>query len=204
VLALEKRVIPPNIFFDTPNPKIPLEAANFRVPVEATPWPVSHSERASVNSFGIGGANAHVVLESAAFYGINPMPNPAANSRPQLLLFSSHDQKVLQESIQAHEDYAEIHPKRVEDLAYTITHRRAHMAYRAFVVKSNATPVQNSSSVKAKQIAQFVFIFTGQGAQWAQMGKELIRDFPSFSQDLERMQDVLARVPHPPSWRILG
>jgi acyl transferase domain-containing protein len=78
------------------------------------------------------------------------------------------------------------------------------MAYRAFGVKSNGTPVQTSSSVKSKRIAQLVFIFTGQGAQWAQMGKELIRDFPSFSQDLERMQDVLARVPHPPSWRILG
>jgi acyl transferase domain-containing protein len=204
VLALEKKIIPPNIFFNTPNPKIPFEAANLRVPVEATPWPATHAERASVNSFGIGGANAHVILESAASYGINLVPNLAASSRPQLLLFSSHDQKALQKSIQAHEAYKEIHPKRLGDLAHTLARHRDHMAYRAFGIKSKGTPTHVSPSIKSKRIPELVFIFTGQGAQWAQMGKELIRDFPSFTQDLDRMQDVLARVPHPPSWRILG
>lgn len=77
VLALEHRVIPPNINFDKPNPKsmhplaafityslttllqVPFESARLRVPLEATSWPTNR-ERASVNSFGIGGANAHV------------------------------------------------------------------------------------------------------------------------------------------------
>lgn len=66
VLALEKKVIPPNINFSTPNSRIPFKAANLRVPTEPVPWPAGFLERVSVNSFGIGGANAHVILDSAS------------------------------------------------------------------------------------------------------------------------------------------
>lgn len=65
VLALERKIIPPNINFCTPNPKIPFEKKNLRVPTEPVSWPVGFSERVSVNAFGIGGANAHVILDSA-------------------------------------------------------------------------------------------------------------------------------------------
>ncbi|KAL4894897.1 hypothetical protein BDV59DRAFT_212153 [Aspergillus ambiguus] len=65
VLALEKETIPPNVHFRNPSPKIPFERAKIQVPVEPTPWPVTRSRRVSVNSFGIGGTNAHVILESA-------------------------------------------------------------------------------------------------------------------------------------------
>jgi acyl transferase domain-containing protein len=76
VLALENQIIPPNIKFHKPNPKsefkwqskritayqflVPFQEAKLQVPVEPTPWPKSRAERASINSFGIGGANAHV------------------------------------------------------------------------------------------------------------------------------------------------
>lgn len=65
VLALEKKIIPPNINFCTPSPKIPFEKENLRVPTEPISWPVGFSERVSINAFGIGGANAHVILDSA-------------------------------------------------------------------------------------------------------------------------------------------
>ncbi|KAK1148125.1 Type I Iterative Polyketide synthase (PKS) [Aspergillus melleus] len=60
VLALEHNLIPPNVHFRTPNPKIPFDSAKLRVPVEPTPWPADRRNRVSVNSFGIGGTNAHV------------------------------------------------------------------------------------------------------------------------------------------------
>ena len=69
VLALERKIIPPNINFCTPNPKIPFEESNLRVPTEPISWPAGFSERVSVNSFGIGGANAHVILDSASSLG---------------------------------------------------------------------------------------------------------------------------------------
>jgi acyl transferase domain-containing protein len=204
VLALEKRIIPPNIFFNNPNPKIPFKEANLRVPVEATPWPLEKLERASVNSFGIGGANAHVILESAASYGIIPMPRLIVSSRPQLILLSSTNQKSLQDSARAHEEYLETRPHSLNNLSYTLALRRDHLAYRAFGIKSKDTPLQICPPSKSKSVPDLVFIFTGQGAQWAQMGKELLQNFPSFLQDIERMEATLARVPHPPSWRILG
>ncbi len=83
VLALEKRTIPPNINFNKPNPKsrrlfhdgtahpqltwilVPFKQAKLQVPVDSIPWPEDRHERAGVNSFGIGGANAHVSLLEA-------------------------------------------------------------------------------------------------------------------------------------------
>jgi acyl transferase domain-containing protein len=66
VLALERKIIPPNINFCTPNPKIAFEEANLKVPTVPIPWPTEFSERVSINAFGIGGANAHVILDSAS------------------------------------------------------------------------------------------------------------------------------------------
>lgn len=203
-LALENRTIPPNIYFNNPNPKIPFQEANLRVPIDAIPWPTNRLERASVNSFGIGGANAHVILESAASFGIRQISKRTPTSRPQLLLFSANNAKSLQGSIQAHEVYSQSNPQSLEALAYTLALRRDYLPHRAFGVKSEGAPLQMSSLTKSKCMPDLVFIFTGQGAQWAQMGKELLRDFASFRQDFEDMQETLAKVPHPPTWQLLG
>jgi acyl transferase domain-containing protein len=204
VLALEHRIIPPNIFFDIPNPKIPFQEANLRVPVEAVPWPLNQLERASINSFGIGGANAHVVLESAASFGIGPISKHGPASRPQLLLFSANNAKSLQDSMQAQKEYLERGPHSLESLAYTLSLRRDHLPHRAFGIKSDGAPLQLSSLSKSRSMTELVFIFTGQGAQWATMGKELLRDFPSFYTDFQDMQETLAKIPHPPKWQLLG
>lgn len=203
-LALEKKVIPPNIFFETPNPKIPFEEAHMHVPMEPTLWPADKFERASVNSFGIGGANAHVILESAAAHYISQRPTQFTSSRPQLFLFSANSQESLQESIRAHQNYAETHPHSLDDLSYTLALKRDHLAYRAFGIKSEAAIMQVSPARKTKQTPALAFVFTGQGAQWAQMGKELFQNFPSFLHDIEKMQLALSSTPHPPSWHILG
>ncbi|CAL3969736.1 unnamed protein product [Diplocarpon coronariae] len=68
ILVLEAGVIPPSLNFNTPNPKILFKEWNITVPTEATPWPYTGPRRASVNSFGYGGANAHVILEDAYHY----------------------------------------------------------------------------------------------------------------------------------------
>jgi acyl transferase domain-containing protein len=204
VLALEHRIIPPNIFFNNPNPKIPFQEANLRVPVEAIPWPMNQLERASINSFGIGGANAHVVLESAASFGVLPISQRDQASRPQLLLFSANNVQSLQDSLRAHEKYLESNACSLEPMASTLSLRRDHHPHRAFGIKSEGAPLHLSSLSKSKSMPELVFIFTGQGAQWATMGKELLRDFPSFYSDFQDMQESLAKVPHPPRWQLLG
>lgn len=68
VMVLESGIIPPNIWFEKPNPSIPLDEWNIKFPLEVTPWPGSGLRRASVNGFGYGGSNAHVVMEDAYNY----------------------------------------------------------------------------------------------------------------------------------------
>ncbi|KAK4210095.1 lovastatin diketide synthase LovF, partial [Rhypophila decipiens] len=68
ILSLEKGVIPPNALFETLNPAIDADGMNVRVPVECIPWPCQGLRRISVNSFGFGGSNAHVILDDALHY----------------------------------------------------------------------------------------------------------------------------------------
>jgi acyl transferase domain-containing protein len=70
VLSLENQTIPPNIKFSSPNPKIPFQESKLTVPLEPTPWPESRHERVSINSFGLGGTNAHIILDSARSFHV--------------------------------------------------------------------------------------------------------------------------------------
>ncbi|KAL2751982.1 hypothetical protein ACRALDRAFT_1045166, partial [Sodiomyces alcalophilus JCM 7366] len=80
VLALEHRQVLPNINFETPNPKIRFEDRGLHVPTEVEPWPKGRAERVSVNSFGIGGVNAHVIIESPRQFGIASQNNDQSES----------------------------------------------------------------------------------------------------------------------------
>ena len=68
VFVLERGMIPPNCWFEKPNPKIPAEEWNFRFPTTVTAWPNQGLRRASVNAFGYGGSNAHVIMDDALSY----------------------------------------------------------------------------------------------------------------------------------------
>lgn len=174
------------------------------MPTADTPWPKEKSERASINSFGIGGVNAHVILESAASHGIDQSLEPICTEEPQLLLYSSNDQRSTAEVIRQHEEYADIHPELIKDHASTLAHRRNEKPYRAFSVRIDGASAQVSPALKSKQTPRVTLIFTGQGAQWAQMGIDLLSRFPSFERDIDAMQQTLMRCPHPPAWSILG
>ncbi|KAI9820043.1 MAG: Type I Iterative PKS [Pycnora praestabilis] len=203
VLALENKIIPPNVKFSKPHPKIPFEKANLQVPVEPKPWPKSRVERVSVNSFGIGGANAHVILDSAASFGIDSTPQGRNTaSRFEILLFSGNHQDSLRRSIDNLSDYVKNNPSALSDLAYTLSVRREHLPHRAYSVTNGVQPLIISPFCKAGPVPQISFVFTGQGAQWAGMGKELMNEYPSFYEDIRTMDRHLARLPHPPSWKI--
>jgi acyl transferase domain-containing protein len=90
VLSLENRIIPPNIKCFPRNPAIPFEDANLVAPTEPTPWPEDRDERVSINNFGLGGSNAHAIIESAASFIDSPKSTRAASNTPHLLLFSAN------------------------------------------------------------------------------------------------------------------
>ena len=147
-------------------------------------------------------------MDSAASFGIKQERDIAEADAPRLglLLFSAKSDVSLQGSVEKHSKYIERHgPSRLQDLAYTLATRRQHHDYRTFAVSDGVESLLTQPTVKAKNTAKsLVFVFTGQGAQWAQMGKKLFQDLPAVREDIQDMDHILSQCHTPPSWSILG
>ncbi|KAL7786787.1 putative polyketide synthase [Trichoderma ceciliae] len=200
VLSLEHETIPPQINFSEPSPKIKWDKYNFRVPTNPTPWPKDRLQRISVNCFGVGGANAHVIVDSVRPY--ISQEEKVLDFSPQLLVFSAHLGDSLKQRAAKIFDYAKRHPNRLSDLAYTLGARREDLSQRAFAVYDGVSPPDLSPIVKHKDPPQVNFVFTGQGAQWAEMGADLLVKYPSFRSDIRDMDAALKKLAHPPKWTI--
>ena len=205
VLALEHRTIPPNIKFSNPNPKIRFQEANLTVPLEPTSWPESRQERVSVNSFGIGGSNAHVIVDSARIFNT---PKPVRESRlvssPHLLLFSAGTAISLRKMKESFQDLVSDEPQDLQHLAYTLANRREHLAHRAFMVTRRERLGVPSEGRKAASLPyNLVMVFTGQGAQWPRMGRELLqRSDLSFRNSIRSMDQLLQSAIDGPQWTL--
>ncbi|MCP4662861.1 MAG: type I polyketide synthase, partial [bacterium] len=137
VLALENRRIPPTLHFAEPNPKIGFESTPFRVNAELVDWPAADDgtpRRAGVNVFGIGGTNAHAILEEA------PPPEPSGESRRwQLLVLSARSTTALHRATENLSDYLRRHPEaELADVAYTLQVGRKGFPIRRAVVCRDA------------------------------------------------------------------
>jgi acyl transferase domain-containing protein len=206
VLSLEHKTIPPNTHFKTPNPQIPFKEANLHVPLEPTPWPAGRPERISVNSFGIGGSNAHAILESASTISLKSQSTPLGSANSQLLVLSAHTADTLRKRIGQITDYVKNHPDRLHHLSYTLAARRSHLSHRAFAVVQPSNPILEDTafSMFNTSSSNVVFVFTGQGAQWPGMGLRLLSSFPGFKEDIKRMDEALQQLPDAPNWLLYG
>ncbi|TDZ32378.1 Highly reducing polyketide synthase gloL [Colletotrichum spinosum] len=222
VLSLETRTIIPNIKFETPSISIPFASAGLKVPTEPMPWPEDRAERIGINSFGIGGTNVHIIVESAgsssgrtAVRGPGnvetPPPSPPLRREPAtLLVFSAAHEESLKNMVDSYKHFVDAQPSRLEALSHTLTHRRQHLGYRSFTVVTDdcESLVFNQPalpSFKANtQASGIAFVFTGQGAHWARMGSHLLKGSQEFLQDIREMDSVLKSLPreHCPTWDI--
>lgn len=233
---------------------VDFNAWKLKVPTEILPWPAHKAKRASVSSYGYGGANAHVVIESLDYY-LNSQPQLTTGGgfpckkrfllphgpigctisddsskvssfstpthRPFLFLFSAKKEESLKQYIKNLAETLSATAEKNEtvnmlDLTYTLGPRRSILDVKAYGVfgtgevtirsklaedlRTFAESVQcYSESSKAQRLG---FVFTGQGAQWAQMGVELLDSFPSVTKCINHLEEVLAKLPDPPEWRI--
>jgi acyl transferase domain-containing protein len=147
-------------------------------------------------------------LDSAASFGLSaPKGIPRCISyqpRKHLLLFSANHAEALAKIAENYENYLEKHPDDLESMAYTLAERREHLKLRSFCVTDGFAPFEVAAHARVQAASQVAFVFTGQGAQWAHMGRELMRDFPSFMDSIRSMDEVLQSVEHAPSWTIEG
>jgi acyl transferase domain-containing protein len=150
-----------------------------------------------------------VLLESAACFGLSSKKagncsKPVALSH-YLLAFSAQHPDSVQAMLKGTESYLTQSPEDLKNVAYSLASRRELHSYRAFCVTDGKDPLQISSIVKSRVTSpDMIWVFTGQGAQWAQMGKELLEQEPLFRNRIRTLDNVLAGLPDPPSWNLTG
>jgi len=201
VLALQYREIPAHVNFTTINPHIPNRKLHLHIPVEKMPWNAEGQRRlAGVSSFGFGGTNAHIILEEA------PVQKSMQNSpeRPvHVLAISAKNAAALENAVDNYQRFVERHENlSIADLCYSANSGRQHFSHRAAVwadtrnelldklaaLKKSGFPDAASRNGKHKKIG---FVFTGQGSQYANMGKELYETQPTFKEALDNCAEIL-------------
>jgi acyl transferase domain-containing protein len=130
VLALEHQTIPPNIKSLPFNPRIPFKHAKLKVPTTPIPWPANREERISLNSFGVGDAKGHVIVDSAVKYtsrrrAVEPKKKTVSNI-PQLMLYSANTVYALKATIENYQFFLSKTKTDFADIAYTLANRREH------------------------------------------------------------------------------
>ncbi len=196
-LAVEHGLIPASLHFSTPSPAIDFERSPFYVsralhPFPATPGP----RRAGVSAFGIGGTNAHAVLEQA--------PAVPARSRPRsrvILPLSARSPEALAAMSRRLADDLARHPERdLADVAHTLQVGRRAFDHRRFVCAGTTEEAAralreagpSTATARARERASVAFLFPGQGAQRPGMAAALYRDEPVFRGHFDRCADLLA------------
>lgn len=205
-LMLERGYILPNYNFEKGNPEIPFSDWGIKIPSTLIPWPKS-KKLISVNSFGFGGGNAHAVLAAPPKRPNVPTTWTGPNSvEPRrLFVLSANSKEALATQMQNITVYLERHPvafqwNLLRNLAYTLGQRRSFLPYKSAVsVVDGASLISSYSSAPANPIRStrhpnLGFVFTGQGAQWHAMGRELIDAYPIFKSSLEQFDSYLVKL----------
>ncbi|PTU22050.1 hypothetical protein P175DRAFT_0477898 [Aspergillus ochraceoroseus IBT 24754] len=215
--ALEYGQIPPNINFQIPNPKIQFDAWRVRVPTKKIRWPSKPVRRASVNSFGIGGANAHVVLDAINAGQLLGASDPAAREvqrRPYLGIVSGSSPEALQRNLRQWIEFLEqgdINLEHLPQLLYVLNNRRSLLASchvmvgydMPAMIQSLACGAKESPRAGSGKKPEICFVFSGQGLQWSAMGLILMETFPRFCQTIQQLDAIMADLAGEEQWSLL-
>jgi acyl transferase domain-containing protein/thioesterase domain-containing protein/acyl carrier protein len=201
-LAMHNSELPASLNFDAPNPALALEGSPFRVQSTRTPWTGTSAggiRRAGISSLGVGGTNAHVVLEEAP---IRPASGPSR--RRQLLLCTAKSPAVVRANAAALANFLEASPHTVlADAAFTLDIGRQHLAQRRFVVAGSGEEAVSRLRELAGQDVQppkhvsdrpVAFMFCGAGPQHADMARGLHETEPLFRDAVDAGLSILDRM----------
>lgn len=193
-LALNHKVIPPSIHYNRPNPNINFEETPFYVNHQLQTWDKAN-KLAGVSSFGVGGTNVHVILQDYQNKALT-----LGEQKPCLISWSAKSQKSGDEYGQLLAQHSNKTDFPIENIAYTLQKTRENFDYRYFTIAENTTQLalninQNNAvfTQHLKEVnSEITFLFPGQGAQYAGMGKALYAQYPVFRQHLDECAHLIS------------
>ncbi|KAL8707331.1 MAG: hypothetical protein Q9220_007621 [cf. Caloplaca sp. 1 TL-2023] len=231
---IQKGIIPPNLLFDRLAPAVEPYYDGLHVPTVSKAWPrlpPGVPRRVSVNSFGFGGSNAHAILEqfrnnTGLTITESQSPEPRAHRTPVTpFVFSAVSDASLANQLQAYSEHLKTHGGiDTFDLAWTLQYRRSHFPFRTafsaatveqltFKIDQRLGEVKQGSGVEIgaraaskSTVPRILGVFTGQGAQWAAMGEQLVRSSDDVREKFEALEESLATLPPEdrPRWHLLA
>lgn len=202
-LALEHNLVPPSLHAAELNPDIPFDELNLSVVREALPITRGPRERyAGVNSFGFGGTNAHVVITdgNVGTQAAEATPAPSA----QVLLLSAQTRAALNELALDYAERLEAEPGRIATVAAAVAHRRERLPARLAITLDGKTDVAAAlravgegedaqdafTGTAVDRAAEVAFVYSGNGSQWAGMGREAYEENPTFRAAFDRVDTL--------------
>lgn len=206
-LAVRNRLIPPSLNFKTPSAAIPWSELPVAIATKAQEWGDSPAI-AAVNSFGVAGTNAHVIVSEAGFVLANGdvPPEGRTTNGTYILPLSAHSDETLRAMAERWRDWL-VNESALDDICHTAAVRRAHREYRmAIVGKDREEIVARLDSMlrgevveglvgpeRAQNSGGIAFVFSGQGPQWHAMGRGLMEAEPVFCEVIEQCDAWLRR-----------
>jgi polyketide synthase 5 len=208
ILAVQHGAVPRNLHFTRLPDDLACVPTKLFVPQETTEWPMSglHPRRAAVSSYGVSGTNVHAIVEQAPVTQEQPSAVPDTSAVPAPLVFpvSSTSAEQLRRTagrlgrwVQTHDEVA------LPDLAYTLARRRAHRSVRTAVTARTRPELTTALHAVADGDTPYhaelghgdrgpVWVFSGQGSQWARMGAELLMTEPVFAATVAQIEPLVA------------
>ncbi|CZR52449.1 related to fusarin C cluster-polyketide synthase/NRPS [Phialocephala subalpina] len=227
--AIKRATIPGNLLFKSYNPKILPLLEHLELAKQTLPWPAplpGAPRRASVNCFGFGGTNSHAIVESYE-------PSPYTISRKMLLpaqaliaiplVLSANNESSLAKMVQNYYDLIEADESiNLNDLAWTLANRRSELALKVtFAGATREALLENMSKVLQKtknsppsnigtrrdartKAPRILGVFTGQGAQWPNMGRDILLNSTMAKESIKNMDAALQELPETdrPKWTL--
>ena len=203
VLALQHNTIPANLGYQDPNPHIPFDKLRLKVVAEHTDWaPAGRPRRAGISSFGFGGTNAHVVIEQAP---VAPPSTGAASVVTTLVVSGKTPERVADQAQMLADWMTGVGAEAaLPEVAHTLNHHRTqHATFATVAARGRDQAVAGLRALAQGQTAPgvvgvpavipkpgTVFVYSGQGSQWAGMGRQLLADEPAFADALAEIEPV--------------